>query len=187
MMHIVTPLAKQIEKVAEFMGFHVALTGGQLYKDGPRKDIDFVFYRIRGQDGFHIQDLYKALEGAGLLKLDNFYGFVQKAHIEAPGATANIIIPVDLMFPEYDEDFAYPEETDDATVPNTTVAKAPTTPPRRLEFVKECHARGMAIWFRWPLWDYWMYIDQPTFNSNVHYMVTSDRPQPGDPWMRPLR
>ena len=40
-------LCKRIESVCPRYGCHVALTGGLLYKDGPRKDCDILFYRIR--------------------------------------------------------------------------------------------------------------------------------------------
>ena len=40
-------LCKQVESIAPDYGCHVALTGGCLYKEGPRKDLDLLFYRIR--------------------------------------------------------------------------------------------------------------------------------------------
>jgi len=40
-------LCREIEMIAPLHGAHVALTGGCLYKAGPRKDLDLVFYRIR--------------------------------------------------------------------------------------------------------------------------------------------
>lgn len=40
-------LCKQLEEFAPTYGCHVALTGGLLYKDGPRKDADILLYRIR--------------------------------------------------------------------------------------------------------------------------------------------
>lgn len=36
-----------LEQHAPDYGAHVALTGGCLYKDGPRKDVDILVYRIR--------------------------------------------------------------------------------------------------------------------------------------------
>lgn len=38
-------LCKEIEKFAPAYGFHVALTGGCLYKEGYRDDLDLVIYR----------------------------------------------------------------------------------------------------------------------------------------------
>ena len=40
-------LCRQIEQIAPAFGLHVALTGGLLYKDGPRKDADILLYRVR--------------------------------------------------------------------------------------------------------------------------------------------
>lgn len=39
-----------VESVAPRFGAHVALTGGLLYKNGPRKDCDIVLYRIRERE-----------------------------------------------------------------------------------------------------------------------------------------
>jgi hypothetical protein len=40
-------LCRALENIAPQFGCHVALTGGLLYKDGPRKDADVMLYRIR--------------------------------------------------------------------------------------------------------------------------------------------
>lgn len=39
-------LCKIIKDICPLYGMHVALTGGVLYKDGPRKDLDLLFYPI---------------------------------------------------------------------------------------------------------------------------------------------
>lgn len=38
-------LAAEIEPIAASVDCHIGLTGGVLYKNGPRKDIDFVVYK----------------------------------------------------------------------------------------------------------------------------------------------
>ena len=43
-------LCKKIESIVPLAGCHVALTGGCLYRDGHRKDLDILFYRIRQID-----------------------------------------------------------------------------------------------------------------------------------------
>lgn len=43
-------LCQLLEDVAPLCGCHIALTGGCLYKQGPRKDVDIVVYRIRQAD-----------------------------------------------------------------------------------------------------------------------------------------
>lgn len=40
-------LCREIEKFAPLHGYHVALTGGCLYKDGDRKDVDIMLYKVR--------------------------------------------------------------------------------------------------------------------------------------------
>lgn len=36
---------RKLEALVAPLGWHVALTGGALYKDGPRKDVDVALYR----------------------------------------------------------------------------------------------------------------------------------------------
>jgi len=61
------------------LGFYPALTGGLLYKEGERKDIDIVIFRNRQQhDSFETIDLYLELSEIGI-SIDNYYGFVTKA------------------------------------------------------------------------------------------------------------
>ena len=44
-------LCKIIEAICPQAGCHVALTGGCLYKEGERKDLDIMFYSIRQTKG----------------------------------------------------------------------------------------------------------------------------------------
>lgn len=37
----------KIEEIAKSCNWHVGLTGGVLYKEGERKDLDIIFYRVR--------------------------------------------------------------------------------------------------------------------------------------------
>lgn len=39
--------ARKFEEIAPAYGMHVGLTGGCLYKDGGRKDADFLLYKVR--------------------------------------------------------------------------------------------------------------------------------------------
>lgn len=87
-------LARLIEAVAPAHGAHVALTGGLLYKDGPRKDADFLFYCIRQRDRIDENALLAALADIGLL-IGVRKGWVRKAVWMGKS--------VDLFFPE-----AYP-------------------------------------------------------------------------------
>ena len=69
-----------------------ALTGGQLYKEGDRKDIDIVVYRHR-QDtkDFEMTDIFETLEVIGFENLE-CYGFVSKGKWKG--------LNVDLFNPE---------------------------------------------------------------------------------------
>lgn len=60
-------LCRAIEAVAPEFGCHVALTGGCLYKDGDRKDIDLIFYRIRQVDEINRAGLIPALCKLGIV------------------------------------------------------------------------------------------------------------------------
>lgn len=83
-------LARAVEQVSPEFGYHVALTGGLLYKDGPRKDADLVFYSIRQRDGDR-KGLLAAMTALGVT-VDGTFGWMNKSRWL--GKT------VDLFFPE---------------------------------------------------------------------------------------
>ena len=76
-------------------GFHVALTGGCLYKDGSRKDADIVVYRVRQStsDGDHMEFL-KAMQSAIGLTVLQGYGnnWCTKCHYQGRD--------LDILYPE---------------------------------------------------------------------------------------
>jgi hypothetical protein len=67
-----------IEGIAPEYGFHVALTGGLLYKQGERKDCDILLYRIRERHDPDWDGLWSALSNAGFVKIGDF-GWCKKA------------------------------------------------------------------------------------------------------------
>ncbi len=72
-------LCQQLYRVLQPKGFFPALTGGLLYKEGLRKDIDIVIYRHRQKiDAFETKDLADVLLEAGV-EITNYFGFVTKA------------------------------------------------------------------------------------------------------------
>jgi hypothetical protein len=125
MIHNAAFLCAEIEKLCPKWGFHVALTGGVLYKEGDRKDIDILFYRIRQvtQEEAHsyIDKMFEDLNSIGLTKVGGF-GWCHKAKWRD--------IDVDCFFPE-EEGGVYHEEEEDNTeneVIITTTALGGLTP-----------------------------------------------------------
>jgi hypothetical protein len=90
-------LARAIEDVCPKFGCHVALTGGLLYKDGPRKDADFLFYRVRQVECIDKEGLFEALADIGITH-ERGFGWCHKATWRNQ--------PIDFFFP--DEDGEYP-------------------------------------------------------------------------------
>ena len=88
-------ICKMIEPCIADFGFHVALTGGTLYGEGGRKDIDLVFYRIRqqNQDDIKMDKLYLHLEDTCDLVLEKDHGFCKKFLLGE-------VVPIDILFPE---------------------------------------------------------------------------------------
>lgn len=84
-------LCRAIEEICPRYGCHVALTGGTLYRDGPRKDVDILFYRIRQIDAIDVDALMDALLGLGVSPGDDF-GWCYKATYQDKA--------IDFFFPE---------------------------------------------------------------------------------------
>lgn len=84
-------LAKAIEAVCVQHHYHVALTGGLLYKGGDRKDADFIFYQVRWKTPDR-EGLLKSLKELGI-QFDTHVGWLEKCTFEGR--------QLDLMFPEY--------------------------------------------------------------------------------------
>lgn len=83
-------LIKQIEEVCPACGCHVALTGGVLYKDGGRKDLDLLFYRVR-QTMLNHEALEDALAQLGII-VTSKRGWLWKAKY--------FVRDIDIFFPE---------------------------------------------------------------------------------------
>lgn len=89
-------VATLIEPIVCKYGFHVALTGGCLYGEGGRKDIDLVLYRIRQVSLEDVKrkqpTMFRELSAKLQMELVADYGFVKKFLLGE--------IPLDVMFPE---------------------------------------------------------------------------------------
>ena len=84
-------LCRKVEAICPQFGCHVALTGGTLYRDGPRKDVDILFYRIRQIEQIDTDGLFAALANIGLERKGGF-GWCFKATYEGRA--------IDCFFPE---------------------------------------------------------------------------------------
>jgi hypothetical protein len=84
-------LAREVEAACVPHGCHVALTGGLLYKDGPRKDCDLIFYRVRQVKEIDMRGLWAALAAIGLHRIKG-NGWIHKAEYSGRN--------VDCLFPE---------------------------------------------------------------------------------------
>ena len=72
-------LCELLHERLHLSGYYPALTGGLLYKEGNRKDIDIVIFRHRQNvEKFEMQDIERFLIRAGLSEF-KYYGFVTKA------------------------------------------------------------------------------------------------------------
>ncbi|WP_315136425.1 hypothetical protein [Achromobacter marplatensis] len=91
-----------VEAICPPFGCHVALTGGTLYKDGPRKDCDLLFYRIRQVEEIDQAGLFEALKAIGVERKSGF-GWVHKAVYGG--------LNIDMFFPEA-EDGEYSPSTE---------------------------------------------------------------------------
>lgn len=94
-------LCRELESIAPKYGAHVALTGGCLYKDGGRKDVDIMFYRIRQVDQIDQGGLFAEVTARTGITFGDGFGFVYKAKT-TDGKN------IDFFFPE--EQGEYPGE-----------------------------------------------------------------------------
>lgn len=94
-------LCRKIEDVCPKFGCHVALTGGALYKEGPRKDLDLLFYRIRQVGEIDMDGLWDALEWIGIRQVSGF-GWCYKCLFKDNRR-------IDVFFPEEQGGEPYPE------------------------------------------------------------------------------
>lgn len=93
-----------IEQDAPSLGFHVALTGGCLYKGGEtRKDCDVVLYRIRQETEDFLAAKARLLIRFAIMHsiiVRGDYGFVVKCEWRGHA--------VDFLFPESSDKTSYP-------------------------------------------------------------------------------
>ncbi len=85
-------ICKEIYPKLSEEGFYPALTGGSLYKEGLRKDVDIIIYRNRqAVSQFEMTDIKDLLIELGFTDLE-FFGFVTKSQYRG--------VSVDIFNPE---------------------------------------------------------------------------------------
>ena len=97
-------LCRKIEKICPKYGCHIALTGGTLYKDGPRKDLDILFYRIRQAPEIDIDGLFAELASLSILRVTDRLQWCIKATLGDK--------KIDCFFPEEQGEYPPAEHTD---------------------------------------------------------------------------
>lgn len=95
-------ICKSIEAVSPSFGCHVALTGGCLYKQGERKDLDILFYRIRQVEKIDKDGLLNALGLLGFKDISGF-GWIHKASVA--GYSVDMFFPEEQQGEEYDPEY----------------------------------------------------------------------------------
>ena len=95
-------ICRAIEQVSPHYGCHVALTGGCLYKDGDRKDLDIVFYRIRQAKFIDYDGLFYALVQIGF-SVPKGFGWLFKS--EFKGQAIDMFFPEEVGGGEYDPEY----------------------------------------------------------------------------------
>lgn len=94
-------LAVRMEHYARDYGLHIALTGGQLYKDGHRKDIDFIVYHENSEytTGLNAAQRERQVECFfQALWMDGFSNFVNYGRVTKCTYGGDSI---DILYPEY--------------------------------------------------------------------------------------
>ncbi len=86
-------LCRLIEAICPDYGCHVALTGGTLYKEGERKDLDILFYRIRQVEYIDVDSLFNALVNIGVERVGGMDWCIKATYQDKP---------IDCFFPEAD-------------------------------------------------------------------------------------
>ncbi len=94
-------LCRQLEAIAPKFGAHVGLTGGLLYKDGPRKDADIIIYRIRQVPKIDADGFFGAVKAIGV-EFKSGFGWCRKAEWNG--------LPIDFFFPEEDGEYESGED-----------------------------------------------------------------------------
>lgn len=97
-------LARELEMVCIKHRCHIALTGGLLYKDGERKDADFLIYRDRDAIEIDAVALFKAFERCGVTKVRGDGWVIKAKYVDPADPYPKVAkyMGIDFLFPEED-------------------------------------------------------------------------------------
>lgn len=100
-------LCRELSIVVPATGAFIGLTGGTLYKQGMRKDLDVLLYRCRQVDQINWRELYDTLHNIGIEIVKN-HGFVKKAQYKVYNKALSKYIykNIDILYPEHSGDCA---------------------------------------------------------------------------------
>jgi len=85
-------LCRKLEIIAPEFGAHIALTGGRLYKDGERKDVDIMVYRIRQAPQVDKAGFFKKINELFDIDWIDDFGWCNKAKLNG--------LDIDFFFPD---------------------------------------------------------------------------------------
>lgn len=94
-------ICKIISTFSADYGCHVALTGGCLYKEGNRKDLDILFYRIRQVQTIDYEGLFSRLVEIGFTIPKGFGWLFKSTYLGCQ---------IDMFFPEEVGGEVYPRD-----------------------------------------------------------------------------
>lgn len=115
-------LCKILHLALEPYGFFIALTGGTLYKEGRRKDIDLILYKKREsmpREHDEVIDLRHVFNSVGVNIIES-YGFCTKARWEG--------IDIDILYPESTSHDKYKDEPSDYEIQSIGSSYRPLFP-----------------------------------------------------------
>lgn len=98
----------QLEPIIAAMGMHIGLTGGCLYKTGPRKDMDIILYRHHGAELCTFDGLISGLSAHGVLMKSLHHNVIKM--VTRDGQSIDLLLRAGVSWPETE---ACPEGSSD--------------------------------------------------------------------------
>lgn len=87
-----------LEQTIAQLGMHIGLTGGCLYKDGPRKDVDVILYRHHGAELASYEQFLTALSEQGIVLRSLHHNVVKM--VNRDGMSIDFLLRGGVSWPE---------------------------------------------------------------------------------------